>query len=313
MLVMGPDGGALIPRMFCGAKERAIPMTEAERYPLAEWMDEHGDWKAVPRDSALYEFVAKAAGCDGRVFSNSRLPELVMCDGSDIVLWKMGDVRGVAEEATKKQRTKGVQLALWIAEVAADITNEAVQQEREECAEIADQHCETWSVTQRGVPLTDDAAAAASAASTIAKLIRKRGEPPPEHGGDVVDDAGPGGDRPSQPPPNTHLVPENACLSCGQRLNRATKVEGNAAVPEPGNITICLHCGHLMAFADDLTLRELNDKEAHDVAGDPEILQFQRIRGKFMAEKQETKSWSPPPASPPDDSAPLSPEAPKND
>jgi hypothetical protein len=67
-----------------------------------------------------------------------------------------------------------------------------------------------------------------------------------------------------------------------------------------------------MAFADDMTLRELNDQEAYDLAGDPTILRFQHVRGMVMAEKQEAEPWSQP-ASQPDDSEPPSREPPKND
>jgi len=181
----------------------------------------------------------------------------------------------------------------------------AVAAEREECAKIADEQRELWSD-----PSSSHGGSAASA--TIARLIRERGKKTPERGGDVVDDAGPGGGRPSQPPPDAFRVPENTCLSCGQKLDSAARIEGDAEKPEPGNCTICMHCGHLMAFADDMTLRELNDQEAYDLAGDPTILRFQHVRGMVMAEKQEAEPWSQP-ASQPDDSEPPSREPPKND
>lgn len=298
-------------------------MTE-QAEPLAVWMNEAEGWKHVPRESAVYEFCAEAAGCDGRVFANTKLPELVLCDGADLVLWKMGDVRDAAELAIREQRTRGVKLALEIATIAAGVTVEAVKQEREDCAKIADEQRELW----HGGGGSEGGGGSAVAA-TIAVAIRKRGEGDlarfaaelgievPEDGGAVVDDAGPGGDRPSQPPPGfeerSHRVPAITCLSCGKVLNAATKVEGDAAGPEPGNVSICLQCGHVMAFGDDLTLRELTDEEAHEIAGDPVVLKLQRLRGKVMAAKQEAEPWSQPPASPPDDSEPPSPAPPKND
>ena len=46
--------------------------------------------------------------------------------------------------------------------------------------------------------------------------------------------------------------------------------------PKPGDVTICLDCGHIMAFAADMTVRPLTDDEIVEVAGDPEVLQVQR-------------------------------------
>jgi hypothetical protein len=63
--------------------------------------------------------------------------------------------------------------------------------------------------------------------------------------------------------------------------------DGEDAVPRPGDITLCLYCGHIMAFADDLTLRELNDEEAHDIAGDPRMLAAQWARRKSMEEDDQ--------------------------
>ena len=54
--------------------------------------------------------------------------------------------------------------------------------------------------------------------------------------------------------------------------------------PSPGDITVCLHCGHIMAFDDGLKLRELTAEEAHEIAGDKRILTIQEARAKVMKE-----------------------------
>jgi len=51
-------------------------------------------------------------------------------------------------------------------------------------------------------------------------------------------------------------------------------------MPRPGNITICFYCGHIMAFAKDMSLRSLTDAEIHDVAGNPLIIEIQANRPK---------------------------------
>ena len=75
-------------------------------------------------------------------------------------------------------------------------------------------------------------------------------------------------------------TPDCACVNCGRVVDAATSV-GSEASPDPGDVTICLYCGHLMAFTDALTLRDLNDQEIIECAGDPRIIAIQKARGKL--------------------------------
>jgi len=72
-------------------------------------------------------------------------------------------------------------------------------------------------------------------------------------------------------------VPIDHCLDCGTVVDRATCV-GEDVAPEPNAITICIRCGHVMAFAEDLSLRQLTDQEIIMVAGDRRLIAFQRAR-----------------------------------
>ena len=78
----------------------------------------------------------------------------------------------------------------------------------------------------------------------------------------------------------TTRTPASACSSCGTFNDAATSVDGDKK-PDAGSITVCLWCGHIMAYDADLKLRELTDKEAHAVAGDKRILAIQRGRKKL--------------------------------
>jgi len=85
------------------------------------------------------------------------------------------------------------------------------------------------------------------------------------------------------------------CLGCGKFVDAATGVFG-ATTPEPGDVTVCLYCGHLMVFREfrgRLQLDNPTDKEIHAIAGDKRILAVQRTRGKikeqiFDADKQDS-------------------------
>lgn len=83
--------------------------------------------------------------------------------------------------------------------------------------------------------------------------------------------------------------PLSACLDCGEMLDTATELDGEAS-PSPGDVTICLHCHHLMAYADDLTLRALTDDEMRDIAGDPRVLTAMKVLGAFKEFEKGVKS-----------------------
>lgn len=75
------------------------------------------------------------------------------------------------------------------------------------------------------------------------------------------------------------------CTACGKSLDSASRMADgkidDELMPSPGDITICLQCGHIMAFAEELKLRDLTDEEAISVAGDPDVLSIQRMRSQL--------------------------------
>ena len=74
-----------------------------------------------------------------------------------------------------------------------------------------------------------------------------------------------------------HDMPASLCLACGRSLNAASGVDHDHR-PSPGDVTVCLRCGHIMIFAEDLTPRDLTAEEVIEVAGDKRILAIQRAR-----------------------------------
>lgn len=76
---------------------------------------------------------------------------------------------------------------------------------------------------------------------------------------------------------------ENECLNCKALLDAATGANHKDS-PRPDDITICIKCGHVMAFSDEMLFRELSEKEMIMVAGNAEIIALQQIvnkRGKM--------------------------------
>lgn len=81
-------------------------------------------------------------------------------------------------------------------------------------------------------------------------------------------------------------IKEASCFACGHKMDRTSCVGEVIEKPKPGSITICIKCGHVMAFDDDIALRELTEFEAIGVAGHPIILAVQKARG-YVMKKQE--------------------------
>lgn len=75
-------------------------------------------------------------------------------------------------------------------------------------------------------------------------------------------------------------VPISPCLECGEPNDAATNPFGGRG-PRPNDFTICMYCGHVMAFAEDLTMRALTKKERREVERDPRVKKIQMARGAF--------------------------------
>jgi hypothetical protein len=76
------------------------------------------------------------------------------------------------------------------------------------------------------------------------------------------------------------------CLQC-ERIFPA-KVDGEI---EPGGFMLCRGCGHVMVWTDDLSLRELTEKERIDAGADFGLMQ---ARAKILPRRgvQSPGSWA---------------------
>jgi hypothetical protein len=105
-----------------------------------------------------------------------------------------------------------------------------------------------------------------------------------------------------------HDMPLSTCTSCGLKLDAATGVAEDDhkgdIVPDAGDFTVCINCGHLMIFNEDLTLRDLTDDEMIKVAGDKRLIAIQQARATavrnrayceyFVREQIERMNQKPP-------------------
>lgn len=82
-----------------------------------------------------------------------------------------------------------------------------------------------------------------------------------------------------------HHVKVSRCLNCGRALDAASSMTTKQK-PRPGDVTICIDCGHIMAFADDLSMRALTDTEMIAVAGDRDIVMTQRALAELRKDRK---------------------------
>jgi ribosomal protein S27AE len=75
---------------------------------------------------------------------------------------------------------------------------------------------------------------------------------------------------------------KQACLRCGYTTTAAGEANGDMVVPSVGDLTMCLRCGHVMAFGVGLVFRELTADEALEVAADPYMIELERRRRMVM-------------------------------
>jgi hypothetical protein len=89
-------------------------------------------------------------------------------------------------------------------------------------------------------------------------------------------------------------TPPGACLACGKIVDAVTSLDGGHR-PKPNDITLCLYCGHIMAFGEGLRMRPLTDAEMVEIAGDRTLLKAQRARAAVMGHKRPADGRSRPP------------------
>lgn len=80
-------------------------------------------------------------------------------------------------------------------------------------------------------------------------------------------------------------LPISPCFSCGQPNDAATGVFG-ANTPKPGDLTVCMYCGYVMAFDAQMRTRKLTGMEMINVAGDTRIWRLQVVRATTMKGKK---------------------------
>lgn len=68
-------------------------------------------------------------------------------------------------------------------------------------------------------------------------------------------------------------LPVAICWHCDRVLDAATPIDDGDPQPEPGAISLCLYCGAVAYFGDDLALRPPTEAELEQLGANPEFRQ----------------------------------------
>jgi hypothetical protein len=63
-------------------------------------------------------------------------------------------------------------------------------------------------------------------------------------------------------------IPPSTCTGCGHALTASSGV-GNDDVPDPGSVSICVYCGKMTVFDENLMLREPTEAERKEILEEP--------------------------------------------
>lgn len=75
------------------------------------------------------------------------------------------------------------------------------------------------------------------------------------------------------------------CPDCLRRIEAASAADGTNRVPSPGDFSICVHCGAILRYEDDMQLRRVDDDDEKDMP--PEA--WDKMREASQIFKQEAR------------------------
>jgi hypothetical protein len=83
-------------------------------------------------------------------------------------------------------------------------------------------------------------------------------------------------------------LPATVCVECGKLVDSATHLSDDVR-PSPGDIAICLYCGHAAIYTRAMTLRHPTKKEKREHASNPEVAAAKRAQELSWWTGQEIK------------------------
>ncbi len=93
------------------------------------------------------------------------------------------------------------------------------------------------------------------------------------------------------------MMTKTPCVYCGYVFDESSEVTGSSAKPEQGDPTLCIKCGRVLVFGDDLLPRRPSQTELTGLQRDACWPLLERARHLLLAMKdQPANGQDPPPA-----------------
>lgn len=90
--------------------------------------------------------------------------------------------------------------------------------------------------------------------------------------------------------PTKHIIiPLSKCPLCGYEMDCVTCVDTPDQAPRPGDLTICIKCGEVLVFTEELGLRIPTKEEYERYGNDDRIVAAQRIVRGFAGRPDHLK------------------------
>lgn len=81
-------------------------------------------------------------------------------------------------------------------------------------------------------------------------------------------------------------IPPAECPKCGYFIDATSEAYNYGGMkPRPGDISMCIGCGHATIFRKDLTRREPSKEEALHISLLPEVIKAQLARAQLLGDK----------------------------
>lgn len=74
----------------------------------------------------------------------------------------------------------------------------------------------------------------------------------------------------------SNTIVESKCPTCAANLSAATTMDDPTAVPSVGDVSVCLYCGEVLEFTEDMSLKKI-DIETLVEADFVQLSQIQRF------------------------------------
>ena len=83
-------------------------------------------------------------------------------------------------------------------------------------------------------------------------------------------------------------IPLQRCWRCNYKIDSTSSATGRDK-PKAGDVSMCLACGAVAIFTDDMQLREPTVTELAEVSGNPVLIKAQIYRAGIVGDKLRGK------------------------